>query len=188
LIREAFTQRTAFDEFVRAAEGVPRDAINILLLAAQRADDDSIAVPTIRGAARDWYARGKENAVQANQQARLLLHWVIDKVIGERRARAFLLEQGEASAHSLIGALYDARVIHLLKRGVATHDRPGVRYDVYSLDYGCYVELMTTARAPLGLFEAEIDSEEATWVEGADRRLQVDPARDPRHKRLRAQL
>lgn len=165
LARHAFTQRTAFDEFVRAAEGVPRDAINILMLAAQRADEAAISVDHVRGAARDWYVRDKEKAIQGNPQALALLHWVIDKVIGERRARAFLLEQGERASHPLIGALYDARVIHVIKRGVATHDRPGVRYDVYSLDYGCYVELMTTARAPLGLFEVEVEDGELGFVE-----------------------
>lgn len=33
-VRKAFTQRNTFDEFVRAVEGVPRDAINIIALAA----------------------------------------------------------------------------------------------------------------------------------------------------------
>jgi hypothetical protein len=165
LIRRAFTQRTAFDEFVRAAEGVPRDAINILMLAAQRAGDDAISVDNVRGAARDWYARDKEKAVSANPKATALLHWTIDKVIGERRARAFLLQQGERTSHPLIGALYDARVLHVVKKSVATHDRPGVRYDVYGLDYGCYVELVTTAKAPLGLFQAELNDGSDSFVE-----------------------
>jgi hypothetical protein len=143
------------------------------MLAAQRADDDPIAVDHIRGAARDWFVRDKEKAIQANPRALALLHWIIDKVIGERRARAFLLEQGERSAHALIGALYDARVIHVIKRGIATHDRPGVRFDVYSLDYGCYVELMTTARAPLGLFEAVVE-------EGGDEEFVEVPVDDYR--------
>ena len=36
LIQAAFTQRNAFEDFVRSAEGVPRDAFNILSIAAQR--------------------------------------------------------------------------------------------------------------------------------------------------------
>ena len=39
-IGAAFTQRPVFEEFVRAAEGVPRDAINIVTLAAQKALND----------------------------------------------------------------------------------------------------------------------------------------------------
>jgi hypothetical protein len=165
LVKRAFTQQKAFDEFVRAAEGVPRDAINILMLAAQRAGDSSISVDNVRGAARDWYARDKEKAISANPKASALLHWTIDKVIGERHARAFLLRQGEQTAHPLIGALYDERVLHVVKKSVATHDEPGVRYDVYGLDFGCYVELVSTAKAPLGLFEAEIEDGKDEFVE-----------------------
>jgi hypothetical protein len=163
--RQAFTQHNAFDEFVRAAEGVPRDGLNVILVAARRADDDPIGVDHVRGAAREWYVRNKEKSVSANPGAKALLHWIIDKVIGERRARAFLLEQGEAAMHPLIGALYDARVLHIIKRGVSTHDRPGVRFDVYALDYGCYVELMTTANPPLGLFEVEATEGQDTFVQ-----------------------
>jgi hypothetical protein len=151
LIRQAFTQRTAFDEFVRAAEGVPRDAINIGAVAAQHAGDGPISVPLLRSAARRWYLRDKEKAVEANPNATALLHWVIDQVIAGRRARAFLLRQGDPSRHALIGSLYDARVLHVIKRGVSAHDQPGVRFNVYALDYGCYVDLITTAYEPQGL-------------------------------------
>lgn len=126
----------------------------------------------VRGAARDWYLRNKEKAISANAEAQALLHWIIDKVIAERRARAFLLEQGAAATHPMINVLYDARVLHIIKRGVSTHDRSGVRFDVYGLDYGCYVELMTGARAPIGLFEAEN-------VDGQDEFVEV-PADDYR--------
>ncbi len=50
LVRIAFTQRNTFEEFVRAAEGVPRDAINILSLSAQRAGSAPISVEIVRSA------------------------------------------------------------------------------------------------------------------------------------------
>jgi hypothetical protein len=149
LVRQAFTEKRAFEEFVRAAEGVPRDAINILALAAQRALGEPISVQHVRVAAKNWYQRDKDNTVAANERARDLLHWIIDTVIGERRARAFLLRSD--AGDDLIDALYDARVLHVLKRSVSTHDQPGVRYDVYKMDYGCYVDLIATAKAPQGL-------------------------------------
>lgn len=161
--REAFTQRNAFDELVRAAEGVPRDAINIARLAAQRAGDEPISVQHVRTAAHRWYVSDKEKTVQANPEAAALLHWIIDKVIGERRARAFLLEQGTRASHPLITELYDSRVLHVIKRS-ASRDQPGVRYDVYALDFGCYVELITTTKAPAGLYEAEANGDSG-WVE-----------------------
>lgn len=161
LQRAAFTQRNAIDDFVRAAEGVPRDAINILRLAATRANEDPIAVEHVRVAARRWYLQNKEKEVP--EDAKALLHWIIDEVIGKRQARAFLLQQGE-SGHELISALYDARVLHVIRRGVAAQDRAGVRFDVYAIDYGCYVELINTARAPQGLYQVGTD-EEGEWVE-----------------------
>lgn len=159
-VSRGFTQVTAFDELVRAAEGVPRDAINVANLAAQNAGDRSISVPLIRGAARQWYLRDKETAVSADPEARDLLHAIQDEVIGTRRARAFFLEQNEGD-DSLVASLYNARVLHAIKRGVATYVDPGVRYDVYAIDYGAYVQLHSTDRATLGLFEAETDSGES---------------------------
>lgn len=159
LQRTAFTQRTAMDDFVRAAEGVPRDAINILRIAAQRADRDPIAVEHVRAAARRWYLGDKEKDIP--EDAKVLLHWIVDKVIGERRARAFLLEQRDRN-DPLIATLYDARVLHVMKRGVAAQDRAGVRFDVYAIDYGCYVELINTAKAPEGLYQS---GDEGEWVE-----------------------
>ncbi len=149
LRRATFTQDRAFEEFVRTSEGVPRDGINVLALAAQRALADPISVEHIRAAARDWYQRDKDKTVSTNRPAHELLHWIIDEVIGHRRARAFLLRAG--SSDPLIESLYDARVLHVLKKNVSTHDQPGVRYNVYKLDYGCYVDLINTGKGPGGL-------------------------------------
>ncbi|HET6880292.1 MAG TPA: hypothetical protein VFI31_09060 [Pirellulales bacterium] len=74
---------------------------------------------------------------------------IIDTVIAHRRARAFLLKSGTRDA--LIDELFDKRVLHILKRNISTNAEPGVRYDVYKIDYGCYVDLLTTAKAPHGL-------------------------------------
>jgi len=164
LVRQAFTEKRAFEEFVRASEGVPRDAINILTLAAQRALEDAVSVQHVRVAAKNWYQRDKDTAVAANENARRLLHWITDTVIGQRQARAFLLRSDVDD--SLIEALYDARVLHVLKRSISTHDQPGVRYDVYKLDYGCYVDLISTAKAPQGLLPADDEgSGGATYVD-----------------------
>lgn len=150
LVNRIFTQVNAFSEFVRAAEGVPRDAINILSLAAQRALNEVISVPHVRVAAKKWYEQGKEKAVR-DDRARALLRWIIDEVIGHRQARAFLLRSD--LKYSIIEYLFDARVLHIVKHGVSAHDQPGIRYDVYSIDYGCYVDLVNTAKAPKGLFQ-----------------------------------
>jgi len=80
-VRDAFTQESAFSELVQAAEGVPRDAINIAIISAQRADENLIGVPTVRSAAKTWYQRDKESGANANTDAHDLLIWIIDEVI-----------------------------------------------------------------------------------------------------------
>ena len=53
----------------------------------------------------------------------------------------------------MILKLFDARVIHHLQRGYADKDNPGVRYNIYTLDYGTYVDLIGTSKAPQVEFE-----------------------------------
>jgi hypothetical protein len=153
LVRIAFTQANAFEELVKAAEGVPRDAINILSIAAQKASERKISIPDIRSAARSWYLRGKEPTVNSDPEAQRLLHWIIDQVIGQRKSRAFLLLSG--TQHPLVDTLFDERVLHVIKRGISAAEQPGVRYDAYKIDYGAYVDLIATDKGPGGLFSLD---------------------------------
>jgi hypothetical protein len=151
LISIAFTQSNAFEEIVRACEGVPRDAINILSNAAQRANESTISIGDVRSAAQQWYLGTKDPAVSAHGEAKRLLSWLIDKVIKEKRAKGFLLESN--TRDSLIDFLYDERVLHVLRKGISAQNFPGKRYSVYGIDYGCYVDLISTARAPQGVLD-----------------------------------
>lgn len=152
MINQAFSQKGTFDELVRAAEGVPRDAIYIASSSAQYAIDEKISVPSVRKAARHWYALGKESSVATQENTHKLLLWIIDKVISEK-ARAFLLRSNVES--DLIRNLFDSRVLHVLKKNISSRDEPGVRYTAYKIDYGCYVHLMNTSKAPIGQFLSE---------------------------------
>lgn len=160
LISKAFSQINSFTEFVRASEGIPRDAINILSIASSKANDNKISVENIRSAARTWYSRGKEKAITSNDSAHKLLLWIIDEVIGKRTARAFLLQTNKKD--KLVDYLFDSRVLHIIKENISGKDTPGLRYNVYSIDYGCYVDLLNTKNAPKGLFSVieEKDSPE----------------------------
>lgn len=165
-VRETFTQRNVFDEIVRAAEGVPRDAINVIAMAAQKASNSPIAVNHARIAAKTWYQRDKESSVSANPLSIALLRWIVDEVIAHRKARAFLVESGLRD--EVIDSLFDSRVLHVLKRGISAPDKPGLKYDAYKIDYGCYVDLLSTARAPQGLLplgEDEVSEEDCGYVE-----------------------
>jgi hypothetical protein len=163
LTKQAFTQTNVFTEFVRASEGVPRDSINIIMLAAKKADGNKITMNDVRVAASQWYSRDKGSTVESNPEASELLHWIINEVIGNRKARAFLLRKDARS--ELIDRLFDSRVLHVLKRNVSSKEEPGARYDVYKLDYGCYVDLINTQRYPLGLLPPDEDGIDQPYIE-----------------------
>jgi hypothetical protein len=172
LVQAAFTQRNAFEDFVKSAEGVPRDAFNVLSIAAQRSLNDKISIPTVRVAARTWFQRDKEGAIRSNTEAQDLLHWIIDKVIAHRRARAFLLKSN--IRHELIDALFDARLLHVMKRSISGQEEPGARFDAYKLDYGCYVDLLATTKAPLHVL---FDSNQPLEAIGASIKVPEDDYR-----------
>jgi hypothetical protein len=155
LIGLLFTQWPAFEEFVRAVEGVPRDALSLAAVVSSSSYGKPVSVNDVRAAARDWYQQDKAAVIRNNADLSLVLNHIVDEVIGNRRARAFLFASN--TRESTIDRLFDARLLHLLKRNVSARDEPGVRYDVYKIDYGCYVELINTSRAPLSLFAANDD-------------------------------
>ncbi len=156
-IQKTFTQITAFEEFVRAVEGVPRDAVYLASTVARRAYGRLISVQDVRASARDWYSRDKATVLRADPALGDLLHWIIEQVIAHRRARAFLLESHQR--HPLIEILFDSRLLHVLKKNISSNDNPGARYDVYKLDYGCYVDLVTSSKAPIGLLLTGSDAQ-----------------------------
>jgi hypothetical protein len=152
LVRAAFTQSPAFTEYVRAVEGVPRDALNLIAKVVTKSFGRKIAMSDIRAAARDWYHQDKASSILGNPDLHSVLEYIIDRVIGERRAFLF----PTATRHPAIEQLFDARLLHILKKNVSSRDEPGVRYDVYKIDYGCYVELAATTSMPKGLFADEV--------------------------------
>ena len=158
LLRLGFTDRRALDELVRAAEGVPRDALNIASAAALKASAERISVPNVRAAARAWFLKDKEAALTSHSDAGRLLNWIIDSVIRGKRARAFLVNRTDSRSPMLM-ALFEARVLHLVRRGYSAQDQPGERYDVFSIDYGAYVDLIQTKYEPQGLLAAENEGE-----------------------------
>ncbi len=148
LASKLFTERKVFQELVRASEGVARDLINIFSKAyfvAHRKGRDKIERNAVLEAARQWFEQDKERNL--DDELRTVLRRITDEVIGNRKARSFLLPR-ELSTHRLIHRLFDLRVLHLVQRGYADKDKPGVRYNIYTLDYGTYVDLMNTIRRP----------------------------------------
>jgi len=170
-VRRFFSSGDAFKELVRAAEGVARDFINIFSSAfftSVRLERPSIDVRAVREAAREWYEKDKHPNIDGAQEE--FLRTIIEDVIAERKARSFLLEK-QYEKDPLILSLFDYRLLHLVQRGYADKDNPGVRYNIYTLDYGTYVDLIGTQRAPTDDFTEDLgEAEEDTVVPFDDRR------------------
>jgi len=148
LASKLFSERAVFQELVRSSEGVARDLINIFstaYFAAHRKGREKIERGAVLEGARQWFEQDKEGNL--DEHLRSVLRRIADEVIGNRRARSFLLPR-ELADHPVVQKLFDLRVIHLVQRGYADKDKPGVRYNIYSLDYGTYVDLMNTSKKP----------------------------------------
>lgn len=152
-ITNIFTQNSVFKEFVRASEGIPRDAIHIISNAALLSGNRKISIQTVRESARKWYSTNKSKDINAREDAVHLLDWIINKVIAEKHTRGFLIRAD--IKEDLIEFLYDARIIHLIKQGVSAKSHKGKRFNLYSLDYGCYADLLSTKDEPKGLLYEE---------------------------------
>ncbi len=143
-----FTERATFHELARASEGVIRDLINIFTKSffdSKRRGRDSIDKNAIVESARLWFEQDKSQHLSENLLR--VLRRIVDEVIGGRKARSFLLPR-ELERHPVIQRLFDARVLHHMQRGYADKDNPGTRYNIYSLDYGTYVDLLNTSKQP----------------------------------------
>lgn len=147
-VSACFSSDDSFKEIARAAEGVVRDLINIFRLAffnSAKRSRPKIDKTAIRNEAREWYE--KDKSAYLDDRMEEVLGRIIHDVIGTRQARAFLASRA-VQKHPLLQRLCDARVLHLVQRGYADKDNPGVRYNIYCIDYGAYVDLIGTKSQP----------------------------------------
>ncbi len=143
-----FTEPATFVELVRAGEGVVRDFLGIFSSAyfrAARSGRQKIDLHSVEEAARDWYETDKSTVLSNAQRA--ALNMIMSDVIGNRQAKMFMLAR-EHSSNTMIQSLFDLRLIHLISRGYSDKENPGLRYNIYSLDYGSYVDLKRTKSEP----------------------------------------
>ena len=153
-----FVNPHALRELVRAGEGIVRDFLGIFTACffyALRHGANAIDLISVRESAQSWFETDKApNLDQA--QARVLRN-IIAQVVGEERGRYFLIEQ-EVASHEKIQSLYELRVLHLIRRGISNPVAPGVRYDLFTLDYGTYADLLGRNEPSRGIESAPSDS------------------------------
>lgn len=167
-----FTERGTFVELVRAGEGVVRDFLGIFGAAFFKATGSGrqkIDLHSVEEAARDWYETDKSASLSDQQHT--ALQRIIRDVIGTRQTKMFMLSREQAD-NPMILSLFDLRLIHLIERGYSDKENPGLRYNIYALDYGTYVDLKRTKVEPKGVLfdDLEHTSSDEPLVPLADKR------------------
>lgn len=152
LIDKMFLQLAIFQELARASEGVVRDLINIFTrayFAAQRRGKDEIDKKAVLEAARQWFEQDKQRNL--DDKLKGVLQRIVAEVVGNKKVRSFLIPRS-LERHPVIQQLFDLRVIHLVQRGYVDKENPSLRYNIYTLDYGTYVDLIEVSNPPQGFF------------------------------------
>jgi hypothetical protein len=139
-----FTSPESFHNLVLGAEGVPRDALQIAGLAAGAAYEERIAPAHVATATRDFYLRDKEGNLPRSAQR---VFGNLIEQCAKQRSRLIPLRRDGESNEEVIQRLYDARLIHRVRQGVSLDpQRPSEVYDVYVIDYGCFLGLLKSGR------------------------------------------
>ena len=148
IVGKLFTQERAFIELVRAAEGNARDFLCIFSKAffdeyRRASNSNSISIPNVVAAATTWFDQEKAANVLAEPEARETLLHIMEKVLKGYKSRTFLVESSKAE-HPRLLRLLNERVLHRLNETYSHPDRPGVRYDIFTVDYGTYARFRDT--------------------------------------------
>ena len=144
LVDALFVSRRPYRELVRAGEGVVRDFIGIFAAAfadAVRRGLRAIDLASVRDSARTWFGTDKE--INLDGQHHGALAAISTEVIAKGRRRTFMFDRRNEPNETL-RSLVDFRVLHLIQRNVLDPHNPARRYNIYTLDYGLYVDLLET--------------------------------------------
>jgi hypothetical protein len=144
LVELLFVSRRPYREMVRAGEGVVRDFIGIFAAAfadAIRRGLRAIDLASVRDSARTWFGTDKE--INLGGQHHDALAAISVEVIAKGRRRTFMFDRRNEPNETL-RSLVDFRVLHLIQRNVLDPNNATRRYNIYTLDYGLYVDLLET--------------------------------------------
>lgn len=149
-IESLFTQKAVFLDLVRAAEGNCRDFLCIFSRAyfdkfRQSTSSNAISKPNIAQAATEWFDAEKLANIKAEQEIVDTLTFILDEVLKNYKSRTFMVEASKAD-HPRIVRLLNERVLHKLNGTYSAKDRPGVRFELFSVDFGAFVRYRGTAR------------------------------------------
>lgn len=152
VIKRLFTQESAFTELVHAAEGNCRDFICIFSKAfleeyKRSQSSKSISIPEICNASASWFSSQKESNIKAESVPQATLSFLLNDVLKKYKSRSFLVETGK-DEHPRLVRLLNERIIHRLNEVYSHPDKPGLRYEIFTLDHGAYVRYRGTVNEP----------------------------------------
>lgn len=141
-----FLANVALNEIFIASAGIPRDFMNLFIgaydkfIISSNQSAKRIGVKHLRTANSEWYETDKKKQVDKHAVERHLLTEIVREIIENKKSIHFLVPE-KYSQNKHIQNLIDFRVMHLRRNGYSHKDHPGVSYNVYSIDYGCYNSL-----------------------------------------------
>jgi hypothetical protein len=187
-----FTQEGAFTQLVQSAEGNCRDFICIFGAAYfdefRKGDAKQISIPNVCAASESWYINQKESNIKSDKASLDTLSFLFDRVLRGYKSRHFLVDRSKTEHPSLV-RLLNERILHRLNETYSHPHRPGLRFEIFTLDHGAYVRLRGTQndpdQLPLFLEEqhiAQLGPSEAEYVvpmkdKRSIRRIVFDPDR-----------
>jgi hypothetical protein len=136
LRQKLFAGHIPFGDLMGAASGVVRDFLSIFTIAYFRAavaKTDRVEVSAVRDAARIAFESSKLPNLSPEQEE--MLYSIAQELRMHNSESLFMLDKKD-SFNATIQALFDSRVIHILKRGHYGSMKPAGPLTVYSLDYG----------------------------------------------------
>jgi hypothetical protein len=147
-----FTQRPAFVELVRAAEGNCRDFLCMFSRAyfegfRQAGGAAAVSIPHVRNAASTWFDTEKHANIRGEDSTARTLEYIVNEVVSGYKSRTFMVESSNASHHDLT-RLLNERLLHRIPGYYSHPDRPGIRYEIFTIDYGAYVRFKGTVNEP----------------------------------------
>ena len=142
-LRSIFRTERAFDELVRAAEGIPREFLIILNDLASRRGfsvDPLWEVEDVQRCIRERSVSNKDDMVDYSSEADQLLSRCIKDVVTRTGSRLFLVRCEDTDCiRSALEELLEKRLVHEVPGSrcpAAIRDR----YDAFSIDYGLWLD------------------------------------------------
>jgi len=169
VVTKLFTQERAFVELVRAAEGNPRDLLCIFSRAffdefRRSSATRAISIPNVVAAAVSWFDSEKASNIEVEATARETLEFIVNHVLKGYKSRTFLVESSKGDNPRLV-RLLNERVLHKLNGTYSHQDKPGVRYFLFTVDYGAFVRFRGTVNQVKEPVFWKADNEDLTQEE-----------------------